>query len=72
MKWMVTGHRKEKLLAYDEAWIKEQIYEQVYDASRRGMSLGMSGMASGVDLWFCRSCLDWEIPFVASRGRSCS
>jgi hypothetical protein len=30
----------------------------------KGISYGLSSMASGVDLWFCQACLDLEIPYA--------
>lgn len=65
MRVMVTGHRLEKLQSYDISWIKRTILDQVELLTLEGLSLGMSGMASGVDLWFCDACRINEIPYQA-------
>lgn len=66
MNVMVSGHRKEKLLSYDCEWIKEAIRNILFDLkSEKGYVKGYSGMASGVDLWFCEICKEWDIPYVA-------
>lgn len=63
MKTLITGHRLYKLGTYDLGWIKEAIELAVL--SLPGMSLGLSGMASGVDLWFCQICHKHNIPYIA-------
>ncbi len=66
MKVMITGHRAEKLAAYDTQWVKDTLGELVMELAVSGIiSLGYSGMASGVDLFFCEACHDADIPFVA-------
>lgn len=66
MRLMVTGHRIEKLAPYDMEWIKVAMEECVMDArDYSGASLGLSGMASGVDLFFCQICLDFRLPYHA-------
>lgn len=65
MKLMVTGHRIQKLALYDLDWVQNAIEVTVLEAVSRGCSFGMSGMASGVDLWFCQSCHDAHIPYGA-------
>jgi hypothetical protein len=62
---MVTGHRIEKLATYDISWIRDTLADLVFDHHNFGYSLGMSGMASGVDLWFCDACLAAAMPYVA-------
>lgn len=64
MKTLVTGHRLFKLAAYDLAWIREALLEALTDDAMP-TSYGYAGMASGVDLWFCRICLDLRIPYEA-------
>lgn len=66
MRLIITGHREEKLSTYDCDWIANTISEVVYTLKiDRGISLGYSGMASGVDLWFCEACFKYQIPFIA-------
>lgn len=63
MKVLITGHRLHKLNCYDIEWIKEAIDLSI--ASMPNFSIGLSGMASGVDLWFCQSCYSHNIPYIA-------
>lgn len=66
MKVMVSGHRKEKLTTYSEEWIIlaiDTVVNQLYQ--EWGMSCGLSGMASGVDLWFCEACIRAGVPYIA-------
>lgn len=66
MKLMVTGHRIEKLANYDQKWIQNTISDEVlFMHLEYGASIGISGMASGVDLWFCDTFLDMKLPFYA-------
>jgi len=66
MRLTITGHREEKLSLYDCDWIANTISEWVYTLKiDRGIALGYSGMASGVDLWFCEACFKYQIPFIA-------
>lgn len=65
MKTLITGHRKHKLVCYDNQWIKTVIYDVVSQLIEKGMALGYSGMASGVDLWFCEACIDLRVPYIA-------
>lgn len=66
MKVLITGHRKHKLENYDTAWIKLALEQAIYDIKQRyGGFIGLSGMASGVDLWFCRECENQDISFIA-------
>ena len=66
MKLLVSGHRLEKLAGYDTEWIRQAIHDTIGLLREiRGLALAYSGMASGVDLWFCQACLDWEIPYHA-------
>lgn len=66
MKILITGHRKFKLETYDIEWIKLALQETIYDLKKEyGGFLGLSGMASGVDLWFCNECEQQDISFIA-------
>lgn len=62
MKCLITGHRLFKLQNYNLDWIKLAIQESICDIAP---SYCLSGMASGVDLWFCQTCLDLHIPYAA-------
>lgn len=62
MKLMITGHRLYKLQAYDIEWIKDAIDCSLFELN---ISWAYSGMASGVDLWFCEKCLKYDIPYEA-------
>lgn len=66
MKIMVSGHRKQKLLGYDCEWIKKAIRDIVVKLkAEKGFVKGYSGMASGIDLWFCEICKELDVPYVA-------
>lgn len=58
MKLMISGHRLQKLSAYDKEWIQITIEEGIRYCKRyvkffQGDRLiGLSGVADGVDLWF--------------------
>jgi len=66
MKIMISGHRKEKLLNYDCEWIKTAIKDILSDLKpEKGFVKGYSGMASGVDLWFCEICKELNILYAA-------
>lgn len=66
MKVLITGHRKHKLGAYDQDWIKLAVYDRLDTLKRQhGYVRGYSGMASGVDLWFCDACIQLSIAYVA-------
>lgn len=66
MRLLITGHRVEKLVTYDAKWIAEQLHSLVESLKiERGVSLAYSGMASGVDLWFCEACFVNSIPYIA-------
>ena len=64
MKKLITGHRLFKLVNYDIEWIKFALEEALSDPEIP-TSFGYSGMASGVDLWFCQICLALGIPYEA-------
>lgn len=66
MRIVITGHRSEKLQSYDTAWINSCISEVLLEI--RNLSdkhIAYSGMASGVDLFFCSACHILGIPFIA-------
>lgn len=64
MKVLITGHRLFKLEAYDTDWIKLALME-IADNQKLPISYGFSGMASGVDLWFCDTLQEAAIPYEA-------
>jgi uncharacterized phage-like protein YoqJ len=58
MKTLISGHRLFKLQNYSIDFIKYAIDDTIDSiATEYGNFIGYSGMASGVDLWFCDSCL---------------
>ena len=64
MIYIVTGHRLEKLENYDIDWIKLSILD-ILEQDKDQISVAYSGMASGVDLWFCEACHGLDIPYIA-------
>ena len=62
---MITGHREEKLSNYDKNWIATSLFDVISNLKKDGVTLAYSGMASGVDLWFCEACIVSDIPFIA-------
>jgi hypothetical protein len=51
-----TGHRPHKLSAGERGWLQQRIPDAVkWLRDERGMRVGVSGMADGVDLWFARA-----------------
>jgi hypothetical protein len=65
MKLMVTGHRYYKLVNYDVEFIKLAMDDIVAEERKKQFVMGLSGMASGVDLWFCQTCLDHKVDYTA-------
>lgn len=66
MKYLVSGHRLFKLKSYDIKWIQDALREVIENLFLDGrFSYGLSGMASGVDLWFCQILLDLKIQYTA-------
>jgi uncharacterized phage-like protein YoqJ len=61
-KTLITGHRLFKLKCYDVEWIKSTLNDVILN---NYPAYGLSGMASGVDLWFCQSCEKYKIPYAA-------
>ena len=64
MKCLISGHRLFKLQNYELGWIKNAIDDTILN-NMSLISYGYSGMASGVDLWFCSTCLGLDIPYCA-------
>ena len=51
---------------HDIAWVKGAVSSVVLEQYNCGkLTYGLSGMASGVDLWFCQACLENKIPYCA-------
>ena len=66
MRIIVSGHRDEKLTTYDPMWIHNELELCLREVHvQHGVSIAYSGMASGVDLMFCKSCKFLNIPFIA-------
>ena len=65
MKLMITGHRFSKLTCYDIEFIKLAIWDTLLKENARNFVVGLSGMASGVDLWFCDLCRQNGIIYIA-------
>lgn len=65
MKTLVTGHRLHKLQCYDTDWIKWAIFKALHSTFLSDTAYGLSGMASGVDLWFCDELLSKNIQYAA-------
>lgn len=65
MRTLITGHRLHKLTCYDTDWIKLAILAALEETFLRSTSYGLSGMASGVDLWFCDACVRKNLPYAA-------
>ena len=65
MNVVITGHRIQKLENYDTAWIRIEIMRILEELKKTNHIRGYSGMASGVDLWFCDICKYLDIRYVA-------
>ena len=66
MRIVITGHRTEKLAIYDFGWIQTAIDDILVGLKTQNPSLlAYSGMASGIDLYFCKSCIILGIPYIA-------
>ncbi len=66
MRLIISGHRDEKLLNYDCHWISTKIISLVRILmNEKGVNLAYSGMASGVDLLFCKACEIHNLPLIA-------
>ena len=60
MKVLISGHRIQKLEGYDLEWVKDTLSKYVGAAT-----IGLSGMASGVDLWYCEALLKKGAGYIA-------
>ena len=66
MRVIITGHREEKISNYFTPWIYNTLNNLIYTLHiDNGITLAYSGMASGVDLEFCKSCFMYHIPYIA-------
>ena len=66
MRIVITGHRAEKLAPYDFGWIQSAIDDVLVEIKTKNNDLlAYSGMASGIDLHFCNSCILLGIPYIA-------
>lgn len=66
MNVLISGHRIQKLNLYSIDWIKTAIEIALLDLKEKnGFIQGYSGMASGVDLWFCDICYKLAINYTA-------
>jgi hypothetical protein len=67
MRIVVTGHRTEKLVTYDFHWIQTAIDDVLVELKMKQVNnlLAYAGMASGIDLHFCKSCILLGIPYIA-------
>lgn len=66
MRIVITGHRTEKLAPYDYGWIQSAVDDVLVELKAKDSSLlAYSGMASGIDLHFCKSCILIGIPYIA-------
>lgn len=66
MRIVITGHRTEKLAIYDFGWIQSAIDDVLVELKSKDTNLlAYSGMASGIDLHFCKSCIVLGIPYIA-------
>lgn len=66
MRIVITGHRTEKLAAYDFGWIQSAVDDVLVELKTKDSNLlAYSGMASGIDLHFCKSCIVLGIPYIA-------
>ena len=61
---MVSGHRLSKLSNYSTTYIKLAL-DDIISNNKYLFSYAYSGMADGVDLWFCQLCVDYNIPYSA-------
>ena len=66
MRVIVTGHRTEKLAPYDFPWIQSAVDTALVEILHKNRDLlAYVGMASGVDLHFCKSCILMGVPYIA-------
>lgn len=65
MKLLISGHRKSKLTNYSESAIVGCIFDCVANEVENNYVIGLSGMADGVDLWFCEILQSFKINYYA-------
>jgi len=66
VRTLISGHRLHKLTCYDPDFIELAIEDALADMLLKyGFVTGLSGMASGVDLWFCDACSSQGSPYWA-------
>lgn len=66
MKVLITGHRIQKLTAYNCVKLYDMLHTVLRELKEKhGYIRGYAGMASGVDIWFCACCNSLAIPFVS-------
>ena len=66
MRLIISGHRDEKLINYNLDWISTKLNGLVGVMMRdHGVSLAYSGMASGIDLMFCKACTIHNLHYIA-------
>lgn len=66
MRVVITGHRTEKLAPYNFGWIQSAIDDVLVELKTKNTNLlAYSGMAGGIDLHFCKSCILLGIPYIA-------
>jgi uncharacterized phage-like protein YoqJ len=66
MRIVITGHRTEKLQTYNIDWINSTISDILIEIQNLSdKNIAYSGMASGVDLFFCSACRILDIPYIA-------
>lgn len=66
MRLMISGHREHKIInnGYDIKWIQDCIEQCLFEVNGY-KPLCYSGMASGVDLYFCHFCRELNLPYIA-------
>ena len=65
MKVLISGHRTEKLKQYDLFGLEIILAERLATLYRYNYITGLSGMANGIDLMFCRLCITSNIQYYA-------
>ena len=62
MKIAITGHRLYKLENYNLKWLRDSLKNLCVDLP---IGIGVSGMASGIDLWYCQILRELSVPYIA-------
>lgn len=66
MRIVISGHRTEKLASFDMGWIHSAIDSLLVDLKIKDKNvIAYAGMAGGIDLHFCKSCILLGIPYIA-------